>query len=56
MAYFYPRDASHGILSSKGSKTTLHGPPGDVACLGGSMVEHQPRLLGPGFDSRLGRL
>ena len=29
---------------------------GDVACLGGSMVEHQPRLLGPGFDSRLRRL
>ena len=28
---------------------------GDVACLGGSMVEHQPRCWGPGFDSRLGR-
>ena len=26
MAYFHPQVASHGILSSRGSKTTLHGP------------------------------
>ena len=29
---------------------------GDVACLGGLMVDLQPRLLGPGFDFLLRRL
>ena len=28
----------------------------EIACLGCSILEHQPRLLGSGFDSRLGRL
>ena len=39
-AYFHPGVASHGILSSKGSKTTLHGPLGKT-----------PRVLGWTLDT-----
>ena len=57
MAYFHPQVASHGILSSTGSKMTLHGPPSLYGTTSRKhrRIEHQPSFhfaeqLQPGFS------